>query len=240
MKRGFITIAAALLLSPALQAQEKSRFSVDGGITLSSAYLWRGDAVCGLHANPDVRFHWGGFTLETYSYLALDGSYKEIDWDLQYTLADFTLHLADYYYNFAGMRENYFSWKMGETTHVDEVALVYDCSAFPLIAKWFTFFWGDWKTDSRGLPFGVSFSSYAEIGTYRKLDRWGTVSAAVGASVLPGTYTNYTRNFAVIHTELKYTKTIELDPISIPLGVTFMINPYARTCHVAAAVGLNF
>ena len=239
MRRVLTVLAIALLSLPAIAGGPK--FSIDGSVVLSSAYLWRGDAVCGLHFNPDVRLHWGNLTLENYDFLAVDGSYKEIDWDLSYKVGDLTFHVADYFFREAGLPlpEDYFNWKMGETTHVDEVAVVYEPSSFPLSAKWFTFFWGDWKR-AGGDPVGVSFSSYAELGTYHKFGDYGTLSMAVGASVLPGAYTAYKENFAIIHTELKYSKTFKFEKIKIPVGVTFMVNPYSRTCDVAAAVGLAF
>ena len=66
-------------------------------INLSSAYLWRGDAVCAFHVAPDVSLSLGNFTLEHYDYLALDGSYKEIDWDLIYRAGDFSSAMDAFY-----------------------------------------------------------------------------------------------------------------------------------------------
>ena len=237
MRRRLIILLLCLL--PALTLPAKGLpVSVEATVKLSSAYLWRGDAVCGFHAAPDFCLNIGNFTVEHYDFLALDGSYKEIDWDFQYHLGDFTFHLADYFFmqEVSPVKENYFNWRRGETTHVDEVALVYDSSVIPLTAKWFTFFWGDWLPD--GGP--LSFSSYAELTAYHDFTGYGRASLVVGASVLPGSYTGYTRSFMPIHVELNYGRTVEAGKVKFPLGVSFVVNPFDGRCHAAASAGITF
>ena len=216
--------------------------TAEATIVLSSAYLWRGEACCGFHAAPDVRLNMGNFTLEHYDYLALDGTYKEIDWDLSYKLGDFTFHVADYFFRTADspVKENYFTWKKGETTHVDEVALVYESSAIPFTAKWFTFFWGDWIPAPDGSPTDLSFSSYLEVSAYHTFQDGGIFTAALGSSVFKGSYTGYTRNFAPIHAELKYGKELPLGNVRFPLAVSFVVNPFNGKCFVAASAGISF
>ena len=89
------------------------KVKVDGYLNLSSAYIWRGEQVCNVHVNPGVAVTFAGLRLENYNYLSLDGGYKEIDWDLSYTLGDFSLHVADYYScsPASGAAEDFFSWK---------------------------------------------------------------------------------------------------------------------------------
>jgi len=235
--RRLIPALIALLLPSLLNAAGDVPVRVDAEIKLSSAYLWRGDAVCGFHANPDICFRVGNLTLEHYDYLAFDGSYKELDWDLSYRLGDFTFHLADYYFyqSSSVVPENYFSWKKGATTHVDEVALVYESSHLPIVAKWFTFFWGDWRPDG-----SMSLSSYAELTAYHKFGEYGTASLIAGASVLKGSYTGYSKDFAPIHVELKYSKTLEAGDVGFPLAVSFVVNPYTRRAYAAASAGISF
>ena len=239
-KRVLITVlllaAAVPAMAGVLPSGQKAK--IDATITLSSAYLWRGEQCCGVHAAPDVRFTAGNFTLEHYDFMALDGSYKEIDWDLSYKLGDFTFHVADYFFRTADspIPENYFTWKKGETTHVDEVALVYECSAIPLTAKWFTFFWGDWLPDTGDL----SFSSYFEVGAYHRFQDDGVFSAALGTSVFRGSYTGYTRSFAPIHAELRYSKELSLGKVTFPLGVSFVVNPFSGNCFVSASASVSF
>lgn len=245
MKRLLLPIlflAAAVFPAAAQTESSKPRLKAEATVSISSAYLWRGDAVCGFHAAPDVRFSLGAFIVEHYDFLALDGSYKEIDWDLQYTLGDFTFHLADYYFHFANspVPEDYFSWKKGSTTHVDEVALVYDSSAIPLTVKWFTFFWGDWIPAPDGSPSDLSLSSYLEFSAYHRFSNGGIFTAALGSSVFKGSYTGYTRNFAPIHAELRYGMELQAGKVKFPVSASFVVNPFSRQCFAAASAGVSF
>ena len=242
--RSTVTFLLLAIAFPALAqpAADKPAPKLEGTISLSSAYLWRGDAVCGFHAAPYVRFSAGGFAIEQYDFLALDGSYKEIDWDLSYKLGDFTFHLADYffYYSNSPAKENYFTWKKGETTHVDEVAMVYDCSAIPLTVKWFTFFWGDWLPAPDGSLLDLSLSSYFEVSAHHDFNDGGRFSAALGFSVFKGSYTAYTRDLAPIHAELKYGKELSYGKVRFPLGVSLVVNPFSQRCYAAASAGVSF
>ena len=245
MKRpALLSLCLLALATPALAGTVPGRqgHRVEAAVSLSSAYLWRGDAVCGFHAAPDVRFIVGNFTLEHYDFLALDGSYKEIDWDLSYRVGDFSFHIADYYYHFSDspVKENYFSWKKGHTTHIDEVALVYESSALPLTAKWFTFFWGDWLPGSFGRPGALSLSSYLEVAAYHRFSNDGVFTVSLGSSVFKGSYTGYTRDFAPIHAELKYARELSAGKARFPLSASFVLNPYSGQCFAAASAGVSF
>ncbi|MBQ4184145.1 MAG: hypothetical protein II652_04295 [Bacteroidales bacterium] len=238
MKRCLLLV---FLFFPLLLQAGRPGVTVDGSLLFSSAYLWRGEKVCGLHFNPDVALHLGNLTLENYSFLACDGSYKEIDFDLSYRLGDFTFHLADYYFHYSDpdKSENYFDWKRG-SEHCDEIALCYDSSAIPLNVKWFTFFWGQWIPDEEGRPGRLSFSSYLEVETYLELQNLGRLSLNLGASVLKGPYTGFSKDFMPIHIALGYSRSFDVGGFSVPIRSTVVFNPYLRTCMAEAALGLRF
>lgn len=232
----------ALAVSTASLTAASPKVTVNGTAAVSTSYLWRGDRVCGLHAAPDIQFHIGDLTIENYSFLALDGSYKEIDLDFSYRVGDFTFHAADYFARYSNyvLEENYFSWAKGRSNHIDEVAVVYEPSSIPLIVKWFTFVWGDYIPDVSGNPGRVSFSSYFELAGYHDFGLYGTTSLYAGFSVLKGAYTSYKKDFAPIHLELRHTKAIDLGTFLIPLVFSFVINPYTKTCWTALSGGISF
>ena len=233
---------SVLFLLPTTAYAGTPAVSVNGSLLCSSAYLWRGEKVCGLHFNPDVAIHIGNLTLENYSFLALDGQYKEIDFDLSYKAGDFTFHLADYYFHYTNPQkaENYFNWSKGESEHCDEVALCYDSSVIPLNVKWFTFFWGQWIPDSEGRADRLSFSSYLEIETYWQIGPGGRLSLNLGTSILKGPYTGFTHSFMPIHIALGYSYSIDAGYFRIPVRSTLVFNPYMRTCLAEAAIGVAF
>ena len=237
-----IALGILLLCVAALQLPAQSRVTVNGTAALSTSYLWRGDRVTGLHAAPDIQFHIGNLTLENYSFLALDGSYKEIDLDVSYTIGDFTVHAADYFYRYSSYTfpENYFSWSKYDTTHIDELALVYESSAIPLIAKWFTFVWGDWIPNADGSRGKPSFSSYLELAAWHEFGNVCRGSLIAGASVFKGSYTNYTQNFMPIHLEARLNKSFELGAVKFPVSFSFVVNPYTLTCWTALSAGVSF
>lgn len=235
--------AALLTILLSLPAQAGNpKFSVNGRLSLSSAYVWRGEQVCGLHVNPYVAFHYGNLCLEQYSFLSLDGSYKEIDWDLSYTVGPVTLHVADYYWHAPGLAagENYFSWAKGQTHHIDEVVLVYSSKAIPFKASWFTFFWGDWRPAGVEGEGRLSFSSYLQLETWLNFGKYGRGTAAFGASVFKGAYTGYTKDFMPVHLALVYSKSFDFNSFSIPMELSFVLNPYSRACLPAASIGIMF
>lgn len=236
-----ILIVLALSLS-FLSSAEQPSHRIEGYMNLSSAYLWRGEQVCNLHFNPDLAFHAGPFCLEQYSFLTLDGAYKEIDWDLSYTAGPFTFHLADYYWRYADdpAPENFFNWKKGETRHIDEAAIVYMSSAIPLKAAWFTFFWGDWIPDGKDGAGNLSLSSYIELETWHEFGEYGRGTFNVGASVFRGSYTDYSKGFMPIHVALRYGKSFQAGAVSFPLEFSIVVNPYRKLCMAGASVGVAF
>ena len=238
MKKLFPVIL--LLLCPLVLNAERPPVSIDGSVLASSAFLWRGDKLCGAHLNPNIEFHAGGFTLGSYSFIALNGKYKEIDWDISYALGDFSIHLSDYYSRASDdpMQENYFSWSKGATNHMDEISLMYESSVIPLNVRWFTFFWGDWIPDENADP--GKLSSFLELETYYESEKYGTATLNLGISVFRGYYTDYEKPFMPVHIGLSYEKSFDLGKVEIPLGASIVFNPWMKACHAAAYVGLAF
>ena len=239
MKR-FITIISALILSAAALAE--SPVKVSGTANIQSAYLWRGEKVCEINFNPILEASIGGFTAQAFAYLPFDGTYKEIDIDFFYTIGPWSLHVADYFIRFKNspLKENYFDFNKQTTGHLLEGILCYTPASIPVSAKWFTFFFGDWIPESDGSRGRPTFSSYLELEAHHDFDTWGRGSFVLGSCILKGPYTAYTKDFAVIHCELKYTKTLELGAVKVPLSVSYLVNPYARTSFMNAGVGLSF
>ena len=62
----------------------------------------------------------------------------------------------------------------------------------------------------------------------------------MGTSVFKGSYTNYTRNFMPVHLELRYEKEFDLGAVKLPLGVSFVVNPFTSCCFASASAGVAF
>lgn len=245
MKASMIKRTAAislLIICSLAQVQAREKITVSGSIEAYTAYMWRGQKESGVHVAPCLTFQWGNFALQSYGFLSFDGTYKEIDWDLSYTAGAFTFHLADYYARISSWTtpENYFSFRKGETNHIQEAIICYEPSKLPFAVRWFTFLHGDWIPESDGTLGKPSFSSYLEAELYHKFSPNSRLSLFCGASVLKGSYTAYTRNFAVINLELRYRHYLPVGPVRIPLHCSYIINPYRKTSWLNAGIGIEF
>ena len=70
---------------------------LSGGADISSAYLWRGERVCGLHLYPELALTTGNFTFMAYGYFPFDGLYAERDIEASYRIRNVSLHTACYF-----------------------------------------------------------------------------------------------------------------------------------------------
>ena len=240
MKQRILFVLLIILCSAS--SLEAQKFTVSGSIEAHTAYLWRGSKECGAQVSPCLNFQYGNLMLQSYGFLSFDGTYKEIDWDLSYKIGDFTIHLADYYARLSSYTtpENYFNFKKGETNHIQEVILCYEPEKLPFAIRWFTFVHGDWLRDADGNLGKPSFSSYLEPEVYHQFSPNSKLSLLCGASVFKGNYTGYTKDFAIIHLELRYRHSLTFDKFSIPLQISYVINPYSKRSWLDAGVGFEF
>lgn len=218
-------------------------FSISGSLEAYTAYMWRGSRECGAHAAPCLTFSWGGFALQTYGFLSFDGTYKEVDWDLSYSVGDFSFHLADYYARISSWTgaEDYFSFSKGKTNHIQEAIICYEPHKLPFAVRWFTFIHGDWMPEEDGTLGRPSFASYLEAEIYHCFTPDNNrLSLLCGASVLKGPFTGYTKDFAVINVELKYSYCLPVKAVKMPLSISYIINPYAKTAWLNAGIGIGF
>lgn len=231
----------ALVLCNVLHLDAR-KFSVSGSVETYTAYLWRGSKECGAHAAPCLSFSYGNFTLQSYGFISYDGYYKEIDWDISYKVGDFTFHLADYYARLSTYQtpENYFDFRKGSTNHIQEVILCYEPQKLPFAIRWFTFVNGDWLPQADGTLGRASFSSYLEPEIFYQFKENSRLSLFCGASVFKGNYTKYTKDFAVIHLELRYRHQFMLGKVNIPVQVSFVTNPYSGKTWLNAGAGIAF
>lgn len=242
MKRLSTSLLSIILATILAIPTYADKITASGSLEAYSAYMWRGSKECGVHVAPCLALQWGGFELQSYGFVSFDGTYKEIDWDISYTVKDFTFHLADYYARLSSYTtpENYFSFKKGETNHIQEAIICYEPAKLPFAVRWFTFLHGDWIPNQDGTLGKPSFSSYLEAELYHKFSPNSKLSILCGASIFKGSYTGYTKNFAVINTELRYSYHIPIKSIQIPLTVSCIVNPYKKTCWLNAGAGIKF
>ena len=218
------------------------KVSVSGYVEASTAYMFRGSKGCGANVSPCLSLNWKGFALQTYGYVSFDGTYKEVDLDISYTIGAFSFHFGDYYVRMPSSTgpEDVFCYKKGKTNHMQEAIIYCEPQNLPFALRWFTFVNGDWLPDADGSLGRLSLSSYLEAELYHAFTPNSRLSLIGGASVLKGMYTNYTKDFAVIVTEVRYRYSIPVGTVKIPLQVSYLINPYAKSSWLNATIGIQF
>lgn len=233
MKKLFVSISA-VLVSGIIASAAKPVFS--GALDLTSKYMWRGtECASGATLFPSASLEIGGLSFSAWGAYALDSSVSEIDLSIGYTLGNFTLGITDYYYPSAyGLDDSFFNFKPAETGHTLEGTLTYAPEAFPLTLMWSTMFYGaDKDADGKN-----RFSSYFEAAYCFDLEDAGSLTLTAGASILKGMYSD--KPFSVINLAATYGKTIELDKVSFPLSVSYIVNPYLDKTFLTASVGIAF
>lgn len=234
-----LLLALTGLPAPSLTAKG---IEISGSAEVVSAYIWRGDYVCGAHMLPKMTASWKNFSVQPFAFLPFDGSYKEIDIDCFYTLGPVSFHLGDYFARYASdaTPEDYFNFRKGSTNHIQEAILCYEPSSLPFSVKWFTFYFGDWLPQSDGSQGRPSFSSYLEAEAHVDFESAGRLSALCGISIGRGMYTDYTKDFAVVHTELIYSRHIVAGSLILPISVSYILNPYRAQSWMKCSLGLEF
>lgn len=254
-----ILLVVMLGCSAALMAQEETTvatqeeekvmsFAYDAGLDVVSAYLWRGQYLGGLSAQPTVDVGWDSehtsFRFGAWANLgASDWKFQkeatyfvpEVDVYGTFNLWGATIGFTHYYY-FGG--SNFFCWdkvanwdddKLENNTSTTEITIGYDFSVLDLCGLYFT-----WNTMVAGNDFSFTedgkidkrtFSSYLEIGYNYTWEKPGiTLGGAIG--MVPWASDYYvTDKFAVTNLTLKLNKAWEFDACELDLYAQGMMNP---------------
>jgi hypothetical protein len=85
-----------------------------------------------------------------------------------------------------------------------------------------------------------AWSSYAEIGGHYDFDDNNILSLAIGAALNKSFYNDYSSNFSVCNIELKYSHDFSLSNITIPVSVSYIINPYREKSYVSFSTAFRY
>jgi hypothetical protein len=241
MRKRLLVTYLALLICCVAGAKE-SIVSCKAGLLFNSAYLWRGEKVCGPNWQPEFELKVKDFKVLFYGYLPFDGSYKELDWELVYNIGDFSVHLGDYYFYSDGMGQvdNYFDWSKQTGGHVVEGALCYVPKELPFSVKWMAFLYGRYFPGPNGTKGAPVFSSYLELAAHHQFWNVCTGSVEVGMNIGKDAYTQFTEDFAFLHLALKLSRDFKLKSCTFPVGLTYLYNPFSKQAYFSVSGGIRF
>ena len=215
----------------------KPRFS--GSVELTSKYLWRGQEYgTAPTIFPTLNFSVAGLNVYASGAYSFNNSYSEVDLGADYTFADITIGLVDYYYPSAvGENDKYFNFRNRTTGHSLEAFVSYAPSWVPLTAMLATYFWGDDKKEDGS----QAWSTYAELGYHHDFSERIALSVALGASLNRSSYNNFETGFSVVNIGLKLESVLYKGKhLSVPASVQYVINPQKEKSYISFAAGVEF
>lgn len=218
----------------AASKEKKVEFSV--GADLVSSYVWRGQYMGSLAAQPGVEMSVGGFTLGSWGSVGInDGDTKELDFYASYQIKAFSFGLTDYFCTPSWNDHSYFA----DNSHVLELNLGWDfaevCDKFAMTVSANTNLLND-KTIRDGKE-KEELSTYIELGypVESKIVNW---DFALGTCVNKSSFYGVDK-FGVINIGVKASKDIEItDKFSLPLFAQMILNPRTERAHFV--VGMSF
>lgn len=217
------------------QAQEsgKRESNFHLGVDLQTKYIWRGMEMITEDAAPVVfpqlNFQSGGLYAYCMGGYSMNGKYSEVDLGVSYTHKWLTVGINDYYYpTTTSAEDQYFNLKGDETGHWLEAAFTIAPENVPIYLTVSNFFYGA----DKNLGGKQAYSTYAELGGHYNFLNDHSLSLAVGAAFNKSCYNGYVHNFGICNIEMKYTYNVIMKNLTLPLSVSYIINPVYEKSHV--------
>lgn len=230
LKKGGLGIAAAIMASMPLAAQDKVEASV--GADLVSGYIWRGQDLGNVSVQPSLSLAYKGFSLSAWGSVGFEKSdTKELDLTLGYGIGGFSVSVTDYWFNGG---PGYFHYGAHDTNHTFEAQVGYDFGV--LAVNWYTNFAGNvgYKADG-----DRAYASYFSVSAPFRLGGldW---EASVGATPWENDFYNGGKSsFAVCNVDIKATKELKItDSWTLPIFAQVIWNPATEGAYFVA--GLSF
>jgi len=234
-----------VLLTINLLAQENcegSKFSVSANADLVSRYIWRGMEFGENtpHFQPYLGIGYNlsnsvNFTLGAWGSYGFTGNYNESDLSATVTFATdksgtFTFGLSDYYYPYLGLDYSNYK-KEGDGAHTVELAFnYYGNASFPIHILLSNNILNTPKDEK---------SFYAELGYSFVINDVSLNIFAGGANGISSWHLIPETGFKVINVGINAAKSLKLnESLSIPVSVSWIMNPYLKTTYVVAKVTL--
>lgn len=242
MKKFLLMIAIAnMAINVSAQESNKHESNIHLGIDLQTKYIWRGMEMMTEDAAPvvfpQINYQYKGLYAYVMGGYAINGKYSEVDLGFSYTYKWLTVGVNDYYYpTTVTPKDHYFNFKSRETGHWFEGVVTVAPENIPAYLTISNFFAGaDKKGDGK-----QAYSTYAEIGGHYDFLNDHSLALAVGAAFNKSCYNGYEHDFSICNVELKYTYSLALKNITLPLSVAYIINPVYEKSHVNLTASFAF
>ena len=247
-------IACLVILFSEVTISAKPKVDYNLGGNLVSSYVWRGMYQSGAAFQPAAGLSVAGFSLGVSGSTDFTGQgHKEFDVLMSYSIAGFTVTVADYWWaGESGIKNphkknlnHYFEYRAHETDHLLEAGLSYvlPVEQFPLQVSWSTVFYGAdriFEMDEEGNVIGSrqAYSSYFELSCPFVCGPV-TLTPAVGMSPWTSQSCYLNDGFAVTNVSLKAQHDLKItENFALPIFVQAIWNPDRQDVH--CVFGISF
>jgi len=232
-----------MLFSITMLAQEntcESKFNVNVNADLVSRYIWRGMEYGENtpHFQPSLSFGYNfndnvNLLLGAWGSYGFTGAYNESDLSATLSINTeksglFSIGLSDYFYPYLGVDYSNYK-KEGEGAHTIEIAFnYYGPESLPIHILVSNNILNTPKDEK---------SFYAELGYTFTINDVSVSVFGGGASGISSWHMISDTGFKVINTGISASKTLAInDNLSIPVGISWIMNPYLKTTYMVAKV----
>lgn len=233
MKKVIILFFCILFFNEASYCQD-DKLKLDISAEIYSLHLWRGFANGNaLSIQPCVELTLNNFVLGSWAAYAINGSYSEIDFYLNYQLKNLKFSLFDYFMpESKGVKNSFFDYKHTTTRHAFDFIVEYDSDNFPFRFLASNIFYGDDRSSQTGKNF---YSTYFELGC--KINVLNKKTEFIGAITPYESF--YADNFRFVMAGIKIKDKINItNELQFPVKVFFMVNPYTENIYFN--IGISF
>ncbi|MFN8207708.1 MAG: hypothetical protein U0T82_09945 [Bacteroidales bacterium] len=225
-------LAGNLQVMNAQEEETTGNTSLDVNVDLVSRYLWRGLLLNPApNVQPYATLNVGNFSFGGWGSYSLTDYYAEADLFVSYSAGNVTLTVTDYFTTQDTTSDyGYFVWGKDTTLHTLEGMISWTVSEdFPLSLTAGTMFYG-YDMDDNGKQL---YSTYLEAA-YPLTIGESTLGFFAGATPAKGYYHD---KAALVHLGCKASRDIKItDNFSMPLSLSFSVNPAAKRAFFVAAI----
>lgn len=235
-------LLAVLVLATIVKANAGGSSPFTLNLQTQTKYVWRGMEMQPSDASPvlfpSVGYSSGGFNAYFMGGYSINGKYAEVDFGTSYTWKWLTLALNDYYYpSTTTVDDDYFNYNKDNTGHWLEGAITISPDKIPVSLTLSNFFAGA----DKNLEGKQAYSTYAELSTWYDFTNNNQMALNLGMALNKSCYNGYEHGFGVCNIEAKYSHTIQFkNDWTLPLSVSYIINPVFEKTFVNFSVGFNF
>jgi len=224
--RSLLLLSMAVLLTMTAHAEETlKKTDVSLSVDVVSRHVWRarfsGNAPC---IEPTLNFNTGKFSYGVWGSYALDESYQEVDFYLQYNTPLFQFSLYDFYCPNVDFKDSkFFDFDSDKSVHFfDAVAKYKGCDKFPVSVMASVFFYGEYDRDANN---DQRYSTYFEFG-YSNFIGGKKVAWALGMTPAKGFYAdemNVVNMGMTVYDKIKFS-----EQYSLPVRANVSLNPVSE------------